>query len=225
MAFPRDRFRIYKRHAFGRHVDLFLIDTRQYRSGFNDGRPKHIMDETQMRWLLSGLKRSKARWKVVANQVVVTADPFGTGESVDQWDGFPDDRTRLLGAIEAAGLTDVVFVTGDAHVFLCSLLGTDFNAVASDPNRLPAAVEYVGGSVTSPGSNRPEEEARTDAPWIQQFNGADHGYAVLGADGERLVTEYRRSDLTRPDGGTGTFERFTQPAGVNRVSRESARAV
>jgi phosphodiesterase/alkaline phosphatase D-like protein len=222
MAMPRDRFRIYKRHAFGRYLDLFLIDTRQYRTGFNDGRPRHIMDDTQMKWLINGLKKSKARWKVIANQVVITADPFGTGESVDQWDAFQDDRTRLLGAIEAAGLRDVVFVTGDAHVFLCSLLGTDFAAAASDPNVVPAGVEYVGGSVTSPGLLRPEAEARTDAPWIQQYNGAEHGYSVLAVDDQRMITEYRRSDLSRPDGATGTFERFTQPAGVNRVSRESA---
>jgi alkaline phosphatase D len=175
-----------------------------------------------MNWLIRGLKASKARWKIVANQVVVTADPFGTGEAVDQWDGFPADRAKLLGAIEAAGLRDVVFLTGDAHVFLCSLLGTDFAKAASDPATVPAAVEYVGGSVTSPGAVRPESEARTDAPWIQQYNGADHGYALLGAGDEALVTEFRRSDLTSPDGATQWFERFTQPAGANRVSRESA---
>jgi hypothetical protein len=35
------------------------------------------------------------------------------------------------------------------------------------------------------------------------------------------VTEYRRSDITNPAGATSTFERFTQPAGANTVSRES----
>ena len=94
----------------------------------------------------------------------MTADPFGTGEAFDQWDGFPEDRTRLLGAIEQAGLRDVVFITGDAHVFMCSLLGTDFPAIGSDPNRVPAAVEYIGGSVTSPGLIRPEAEARARRP-------------------------------------------------------------
>jgi alkaline phosphatase D len=221
MTFPHERFRIYKKLSLGAHVDLFLLDTRQYRTGFGDGQPKHIIDDTQMQWLIKGLRDSRARWKVIANQVVITADPFGTGEATDQWDGFPEDRARLLGAIEAAGLRDVVFITGDAHVFLCSLLGTDFNAVANDPNRVPAAVEYVGGSITSPGLNRPEAEARADAPWIQEYNGRDRGYAVLGANDELLLTEYRTSDVTSSSGRTIPFDRFAQPAGTNRVTRES----
>ena len=156
----------------------------------------------------------------MAQQVAITADPFGTGEAFDQWDGFPEDRARMLGEIESSGLRDVVFITGDAHVFMCSLLGTDFPAVGSDPKRVPAAVEYIGGSVTSPGLIRSETEARNDAPWIQEYNGADKGYAIFGADGEKLVTEYRSSDLSNPAGATHGLDRFTQPAGVNRVARE-----
>ncbi len=220
MAYPKERYRLYKKLGFGGFVDLFMLDTRQYRTGFGDGLPKHIIDETQYQWLIKGLKASTARWKVIAQQVAVTADPFGTGEAFDQWDGFPEDRARLLGAIEAAGLRDVVFITGDAHVFMCSLLGTDFAAVGSDPNRVPAAVEYIGGSVTSPGLIRAEAEARTDAPWIQEYNGADKGYAILGADGTQLVTEYRSSDLSSSAGATKGLDRFVQPAGTNRVSRE-----
>ncbi|MGI8622940.1 MAG: alkaline phosphatase D family protein [Solirubrobacteraceae bacterium] len=221
MVFPSERYRIYKKLPFGAFADVFLLDTRQYRTGDLDGRPRHIIDERQLRWLLAGLKASRARWKIVAQQVVVANDPFGTGESRDQWDGYPADRVRLLGEIERAGIRDVVFLTGDAHVFLCSLLASDFPALARDPTRVPAGVEYVGGSVTSPGLDNPELEARTDAPWIQQYNGRDHGYALLAADGSNLVTEYRRSDLTSPAGSTTAFERFVQPAGVNRVRRET----
>lgn len=220
MAYPRERYRLYKKLSFGGFVDLFMLDTRQYRTGFGDGLPKHIIDETQYQWLIKGLTESTARWKVVGQQVAMTNDPFGTGEAFDQWDGFPEDRTRLLGAIERAGLRDVVFITGDAHVFMCSLLGTDFPAVGSDPNRVPAAVEYIGGSVTSPGLIRAEADARQKAPWIQQYNGADKGYALLAADGNQLVTEYRSADLSSDAGATHGLDRFVQPAGANRVTRE-----
>ncbi len=225
MALPRERFRIYRRQRLGAFVDLFILDTRQYRTGFGDGQPKHIMDEAQFSWLLRGLSSSRARWKVVCNQVVLTRDPFGTGEATDQWDGFPEDRARLLGHIESSGLRDVVFVTGDAHVFLTSLLGTDFTQAAVNPARVPAGVEYVGGSVTSPGSVRTETEARASAPWIQQYNGADKGYAVFAADASQLVTEYRAADLTSPVGATRTIERFVQPAGTNRISSRQSFAV
>lgn len=220
MAYPRERYRLYRKLSFGGFLDLFMLDTRQYRTGFGDGLPKHIIDEAQYQWLIKGLTTSRARWKVIGQQVAMTADPFGTGEAFDQWDGFPDDRARLLGAIEQAGLRDVVVITGDAHVFMCSLLATDFGAVGRDPNRVPAAVEYIGGSVTSPGLIRSEEEARRSAPWIQQYNGGDKGYAVLAADGAQLVTEYRASDLSSSAGGTRGLDRFVQPAGTNRVTRE-----
>lgn len=220
MVFPRERYRLYKRLPFGTVADVFLLDTRQYRTGDLDGRARHIIDERQLRWLVAGLKASKARWKIVAQQVVVARDPFGTGESRDQWDGYPDDRARLLNEIERAGLRNVVFYTGDAHVFLCSLLASDFQALATDPRRVPAGVEYVAGSVTSPGLIRSESEARQSAPWIQQYNGRDHGYAMVTADAANLITEYRRSDLSSSAGGTGGFERFVQPTGINRVARE-----
>ena len=218
---PRDRFRIYRRLPFGTFAEVFLLDERQYRTGSNDGQPRHILGDTQMNWLIAGLKASRATWKIVANQVVISQSPYGDGPRPDMWGGYPEDRAYLLGALEAAGVRNVVFLTGDVHVFMCNLLGTDPAAVAADPNRVPAAVEYVGGSVTSGGVDRPEADVRKGSPWCQQYNGHDHGYALLSVDGSQLVTEYRRSDYTIPNGATTTFERFTQPVNVNRVTRET----
>jgi alkaline phosphatase D len=219
MVMPSDRFRIWKQLRIG-PADVFLLDTRQYRSGYDDGQPRHIIDEAQMQWLIGGLLSSTAPWKIVAQQVVVSSDPFGTGERADQWDGAPDDRVRLLSAIEQAGVRNVVFITGDAHVFMCNLLASDFQALASQPDRVPAGVEYVGGSVTSPGLLKTEAEIQAAEPWNRQYDGRDHGYAVMSIDPAQLVTEYRRSDLTTPQGGTVPFERFTQPSGLNQVVRE-----
>jgi alkaline phosphatase D len=175
-----------------------------------------------MQWLIAGLKSSQATWKIVANQVVVASDPFGTGERADQWDGYPDDRRRLLSEIENAGVRNVVFLTGDAHVFMCNYLASDFSAFARHPDtQLPAGVEYVGGSVTSPGLIKTEAEIQSAEAWNREYNGRDHGYAVMSVGPDALVTEYRRSDLSIPSGSTQAFERFTQPTGANRVTRET----
>jgi phosphodiesterase/alkaline phosphatase D-like protein len=217
---PRnDRFRIYRRFHVGAQVEVFLLDTRQYRTPAVAGGPRRILDETQMRWLISGLQRSTATWKVVAQQVTIAASPTGR-PSRDDWDGYPEDRARLLGAIEAAGIPNVLFLTGDAHVFACNHLASDFTALG-DTGARPSAVEYVGGSVTSPGTIRDEAVVRANSPWVQEYNAAEHGYAYLTLDAAQAVTEYRRSDLSSPSGATATFERFTQPAGANRVARES----
>ncbi len=220
MVFPEDRFRIYKKLSYGATADVFFLDTRQYRQGHNDGRPRKLLGDAQMSWLINELRASTAVWKVVAQQVVISQDPYGTGESEDQWDGHPGDRLQLLGAIEQAGIRNVVFLTGDAHVYMVNRLATDFDDLANRPSRVPAGIEYLGGSVTSPGSSRSEAEVQEAVPWNVQFNGGDHGYALMAMDGANLVTEYRRADFTQPNGAVEAFERFVQPAGANQVARE-----
>ena len=217
---PRDRHRIYRRIALGATAELFLLDGRQYRTGNQDSQPRRMLGDTQMSWLLRGLRSSRAQWKLIVQQVSVAANPFGTGAVQDAWDGYPDDRALLLGEIERRGIPNVVFLTGDAHVFSCNLLASDFTALGNGSAR-PSAVEYVGGSVTSLGLDRAESDVRATSPWNRQYNGRDHGYAAMALDRDRLVTEYRRSDLRSPAGATQTFERFIQPAGVSDVARES----
>jgi len=220
MAFPSDRHRIYKRLSFGRVADVFLLDERQYRVQTDDGQ-RAMLGDAQMRWLLGGLRASRARWKLIAQQVVVAQDPYGTGRSApDRWDGYPQDRARLLGELERAGITDVAFLTGDAHVFMASLLASDFEALGDGTARRPAAVEFVGGPVTSRGRQLEDDRLRARAPWVRQYDGYRHGYAHLALRPDQLRVEYRASDLRAPDGATVAFERFDQPAGQNDFARQ-----
>jgi phosphodiesterase/alkaline phosphatase D-like protein len=221
IVFPRERYRIFKRISLGATADLFLLDERQYRTVNAEGQPVLILGDRQMQWLINGIKASKARWKIIANQVVIAPRDFGNGESEDSWGGYGNSRVRLLGEIERAGISDVVFYTGDAHVFMMNLIASDPESFRSDPSRQPSAVEYVGGSVTTPSSERSEVEVQASNPWTRMYNGTNHGYALVSADASALLTEYRRSDTTSPFGATTTFERFVQPAGTNSPSRES----
>ena len=221
MVFPAERYRIFKSMPLGRYVDLFLLDERQYRQVDDAGNPIRILGDRQMQWLIDGLRSSTAQWKIVANQVQIAPLDFGGGVSQDSWGGYPDSRVRLLGAIEQAGIPNVVFMTGDSHVFETNLLASDFETFRSDPSRHPAAVEYLGGSVTTPGRDAVESEVQADNPWNLEYNGASHGYALVGASGSQLVTEYRRSDVLDPEGATMPFERFVQADGSNRPSRQS----
>jgi alkaline phosphatase D len=186
----------------------------------DNDRPVKLLGDAQRQWLIDGLKSSKATWKVIANAVVIAPLDYGDGPRMDNWGGYESTRTQLLGELERAGIDNVVFASGDAHVYMTNLLASDADALARDPSRKPAAVEYVGGSVTSPGTQRNEADVQARNPWNRQFNSYYHGYANMKLDGSTLVTEYRASDIARPDGGTFTFDRFTQPAGTNSVSRE-----
>jgi phosphodiesterase/alkaline phosphatase D-like protein len=220
-VYPTDRTRIYKKIAIGRTVDLFLLDERQYRAVDEFDRPVRLLGDTQKRWLMNGLLRSRATWKIIANQVPVAPLDYGDGPRLDTWGGYDASRTELLQEIETAGIPNVVFVTGDAHSFMVNLISSNPDGFASDPNHRAAAVEYVGGSITSAGNNLPEDDVRAQNPWMLQYNAVDHGYAHLAVGPTELVTEYRRSDMTRPDGATEVFERFHQPAGQAAVTRET----
>jgi alkaline phosphatase D len=220
MAFPRDRYRLYRVIPYGAFADVFLLDGRQYRTGSNDGQPRHMLGETQLAWLINGLKASKATWKIIANQVVMAEIDYSGSTNSDSWDGYTEDRARLLGEIERAGIDNVVVLTGDAHVFMCSLLASDFSTFGDGTARKPAAVEYVTGSVTSGGKLIDEAEVQKKAPWNREYNAADHGYARLAIGPDQLVTDYMASDITVPDAGAVRIERFTQPAGANSVQRE-----
>ena len=216
----RDRYRVFRRVPLNTNAELFLIDTRQYRTGSADGRPRRILGDTQMPWLLAALKSSTARWKIIVQQMPIAAAPTGSGVRTDAWDGFPEDRLLLLGEIERTGIQNVVFLTGDAHVFACNTVASDFGALGEGTLR-PSAVEYVGGSVTSPGLVKPEADVRSESPWVRQYNGSFHGYSLFTVDPANLVMEYRYSDITNPGGGTSLLERFTQPSGASDIIRQS----
>jgi phosphodiesterase/alkaline phosphatase D-like protein len=221
MTYPRERHRIYKRLGFGDMAEVFLLDERQYRSASLDGRSRGMLGDAQMNWLLERLRTSKAKWKIVAQQVVVATIYYGGAKSNDAWDGYDADRRRILGEIERLGIQDVVFLTGDAHVFMANLLASDFDALAEDPARRPAAIEYVGGSIANPGYDVVETVIQQDAPWNKQYDGSRHGYAYMDLSADRLVTEYRTADVLSPNAPTAPFARFTQPAGTNLLAREA----
>ena len=225
LTFPRERHRIYKRLAYGETAELLLLDERQYRSASRDPRSRGMLGDAQKAWLLDRLRSSRARWKIVAQQVVVGRILYNGTISADAWDGYAAERAELLGAIERAGIDNVVFLTGDAHVYMANLLSSDFQALADDPGRKPAGVEYVGGSITTPGYDVVESVIQEDAPWNRQYNGSRHGYAHLDLTGDRLVTEYRAADVQSAGASTGTFERFLQPTGRNIIERQSLHPV
>jgi len=219
---PRnDRHRVYRQFSYGAYADIFLTDERQYRTGSNDGQPRHILGEPQMTWLINALKSSKATWKVVANEVVIASINYGQGLNSDAWDGYQADRARLLGEIERAGVDNVIFLSGDAHVFMCNLLASDFSTFGDGTARKPAGVEYLTGSVTSTGRDTPEAEIQASSPWNREYNGAVHGYGRIALGPDQAVVDYMTANIDVPGAPAALLERFTQPVGTNSVQRES----
>jgi alkaline phosphatase D len=116
--------RLYRRVRWGRSLEVFILDTRQYRSdnALPDGPDKTMLGPAQRRWLLQGVTASDATWKLV-----VTSVPLGIFTGDDSWTnanvlgyprpgaGFAYERDLILDTLRARGVRNVVFLSGDVH--------------------------------------------------------------------------------------------------------------
>lgn len=120
-----DPHRLYRAVRYGKDLELFILDTRQYRSrnADQDGPAKTMLGPAQLQWLLDGLSHSTATWKVIATSVPLSV-PKGGGAGVpgnDGWAGGPDgtgferERQVVVDAIVNQKLKNVVFLGGDVH--------------------------------------------------------------------------------------------------------------
>jgi alkaline phosphatase D len=120
--------RLYRRVRWGKLLELFILDTRQYRSENSkpDGPGKTMLGAAQRRWLVDGVTSSTATWKVVVSSVTLSV-PTGRPERRDGWSGanvlgFPQDgagfateRDALLKAFRRRDIRNVIFIAADVH--------------------------------------------------------------------------------------------------------------
>jgi len=232
-AFPRGTAtQIYRRANYGKLLDVHLLDTRQYRmdqpcgDGFKPLCPeaetpdRTIMGTAEEKWLLEGLSRSTAQWKLIANQVMIMPLDRRTsagGEpafNLDSWAGYPAARTRLLNHIGQHGIRNVVVTTGDEHQnYAGELSASDGPAVA---------VEFVSTSISSGGDGsdrRPGSDViLANNPHLKFIND-QRGYVVCDVDQQRWRTDYKVLEhVRRRDAPVTIRQSLTVGAGEARLS-------
>jgi alkaline phosphatase D len=221
---------IYRRAAYGRLLDLNLLDTRQFRSdqpcgdkwgssceGIGDPKAE-VVGAAQEKWLMNGLTSSKATWNVIAQQVMMMdldRDPAAAGVQVntDSWAGYRVPRGRLLSKIHDAKVGNVVVLTGDEHQNFAGDLYVD----GTKREAAPIASEFVVTSISSGGDGN---DQRDDYVKIQaanpmlKFNNNQRGYAICEATPKAFVTEFKVLDaVTRKDGKLSTRAKWAVEAG------------
>jgi alkaline phosphatase D len=153
---------IHRRSDFGRLARFHVLDTRQYRSD-QPCSPTDIgpicdaaladdftlLGAQQEAWLADGLRSSDATWNVLAQQIVFSQLRFGVGAeaivNLDQWDGYPGSRRRVLDVLGEPGVSNPVVITGDIHTSGVSDLKGDYD----DPDGAVLGAEFVGTSISS----------------------------------------------------------------------------
>ncbi|MFE9437943.1 alkaline phosphatase D family protein [Streptomyces sp. NPDC006602] len=221
--------RLYRRLHWGRLAQFDVLDTRQYRSdqAYGDGLdlpgpeiddPSRTMTgETQERWLLDGWRDSRALWNVVPQQVNFSQRKLDLTDparlSMDAWDGYRASRRRILDGAKAAGLDNLMVLTGDVHVAYAYDIKDDFD----DPSSRTLGTEIVGSSISSgrDGADRPTTwDTYTRAnPHMRFYNGL-RGYVTVELGREQARADFRSVPyVTTPGAPIATAASFVTEVG------------
>ena len=134
--------RIWRSQRWGEVLEIFVLDCRTERIP-DEG---VYISEEQQTWLLEGLASSPARFKLIMNSVPITdmEGMMGTVVASDRWQGYPEQRTAVLHAIEDAGVTGVLWVAGDFHFSMIAHLD-EAGGIAEDRYEVLAGVAGSDG--------------------------------------------------------------------------------
>jgi alkaline phosphatase D len=124
-----DPTRLYRSVRWGKLLEIFILDTRQYRSNNHlpDGPNKTMLGAAQRRWLLEAVPASTATWKVVVSSVTLSV-PTGRPERRDGWSnanvfglspergtGFVTERDAILRELREQNVHNLIVVAADVH--------------------------------------------------------------------------------------------------------------
>jgi alkaline phosphatase D len=207
--------RLYDRYMFGRLLQVYLLDDRQYRSPQACPRPgmggstvvhparcpelrdpgRTFLGAEQEAWLQEALGSSPAHWNVLAQQTLMAQHDWQPGPEqsfwTDGWDGYPVARTRLVSFMADTRPANPLVIGGDVHSYWVSDLKPDFD----DPQSPVVATEVCGTSITSQGPPQERVDAsQADNPHIKFAQSEKRGYVCLEITPQRCEARLRTID-------------------------------
>ncbi|MET9500379.1 alkaline phosphatase D family protein [Streptomyces sp. NPDC006622] len=221
--------RLYRRLHWGDLAQFDILDTRQYRSNqaYGDGAQlpgpdiddptRTITGAAQERWLLDGWQASRARWNLVPQQVTFSQRKLDANPvaklSMDAWDGYRASRRRVLDGAKAAGVDNLMVLTGDVHVGYAFDIKDDFDDQASRT----LGTEIVTTSISSgrDGSDRPANWTTytTANPHMRFYNGR-RGYVTVTLGRDLARADFKTVPyVTRPGAPVSTAASFVTEVG------------
>lgn len=216
---------IYRHFEWGSLLDLYMLDTRiegrdpQVDSPVSAERydtNRTLLGHTQERWLLDKLTTSTSTWRFLGQQVMfgqfkglnapdleaagITATKDVLALNMDQWDGYPEARQRILDVLKAYRISNTVILTGDIHTSWAMEIFEDSANGYTNNERVrigekPLAVEFVTPSVTSPGLSEPVADPLatlipTMNPHMKYVELKSHGFMVIDATHQKVTCDW-----------------------------------
>ncbi|MEQ7010198.1 alkaline phosphatase D family protein [Actinopolymorpha sp. B17G11] len=219
---------LFRRIHWGRLATFHLLDTRQYRDaqvcggGFADcpeafDPARSILGADQESWLIDGFQRSRARWDILAQQVVfarrlVEREGILTTR-MDAWDGYVASQERITEGWIDAGVRNPIVLSGDVHAHWATDLKLDY----LDPAAETVGSELVTTSITTDGNGEDsfgDHPIFADNPHLRFYTNL-RGYVTITVTPEHLAADLqcvRR--VTEPGAEVFTRASFVVDDGV-----------
>lgn len=221
----------------------------EFRRTMLDDPNRTLLGAEQERWFAEALAQSKSRgqtWQIIAQQVIMGEQMYAQGASrllpesasgntrqwiaggeqiaslglpwnMDSWGGYPAARARFLDAC-VANANNTVVLAGDSHN--CWL-----NNIEAPSGGRQAAIEFAGGSVTSPGFERSLSNAqpgeretlmRNANPNLAWCDLTKRGYGALKFTPTACQSEWVAfTDVRSPEAGTPEITRLVSEASTS----------
>lgn len=227
---------MHTHYTWGRLADIWLLDTRQYRSPppcvgtvhspyanrllwrCDDARApgRSMLGPAQEQWLAAGLAASRGAWRLIAQSTQITPGAFRIpGDPLlysDGWDAFPAARERLMAAIAQPRVPDVVCLSGDVHRHVAANLRLH----PTDPSSPIIASELATSSITSRGlSEALTDWMRASNPDLLHVRSDERGFSLLDIDERRLQCDFMATaHPVRPDATLRVQARYVVERGI-----------
>ena len=255
---PPNEDRIFRTIPLADLADLVVLDGRTKRDRPTQGSEmdepgRRILGAEEHEWLLGELDRSRARWRLIGNDVMIgqvftgfmpeeLGNPLSEvgvltkreyGPEPDQWDGYTAEREELFRHLEEERIENVVFLSGDVH----TAWAVELKRNPKDPEEIPVAVEFVTASITTenlddelgaqPRTKSLDIERRVseENPHVRWVDLDSHGYVLLDVTPDRVQAEWYFVPEThhRVEGET-LAAAWHVPSGERRLREGSAPA-
>jgi alkaline phosphatase D len=177
-------------------IEWFVSDTRTRRNLAPSDR--RILDIEQEQALCTWLINSSARVKFVVTSVMFYPDSKRPDN--DAWQGFPEQRLRLLETIRAHAVKNVFFVSGDVHGSMTSRLSHsmdprfDVHTIVSSPLCNSKLLPYAKASTFI--LDQPLARTAAGDYWHELTSEviSQDNFAHLVVDSERVHVRYHDRD-------------------------------
>jgi phosphodiesterase/alkaline phosphatase D-like protein len=175
----------YRSWRWGANLECFLLDCRRFRStnAAPDNAQKTMLGATQRQWLIDGVTRSSATFKLILTSIPLD---FGVGD--DHWATYTTERNAIFTAL--LGVPGVFFVSGDQHWFATHRHAFGIREIQIGP---------LARGIAVPGPTAPGVlfRSRCYNAGILEIDGDQLTFSGLGEDGQRFYSEtLTAADLT-----------------------------